>query len=83
MLAEGHDPGEQMKIAKKEEKEAALKQSRTVTLVATEWLKSKESVYAASNIKKKKWLLSLLANQIGDLPIADLLPQVFSRPYAP
>ena len=75
MLAEGHDPSEQMKRAQKEEKDAALKLSRTFTIVAAEWLKTKESVYAASNIKKKKWLLSLFADQIGDFPIANLLPQ--------
>lgn len=43
-------------------------------MVAQEWFETKKDVYAASNIKKKQWLIDLLNEHIGNKPITTLIP---------
>ena len=73
-LAKGIDPNEAKKQAKAETLAAAKEAALTFATVGAEWLTVKQADYAASNIKKKQWLLRLLGERIGDVPIAKLTP---------
>ena len=42
--------------------------------MAEEWFATRQDTYAAANIKKKRWLISLLNERIGDKPISKLAP---------
>ena len=68
------DPGAQKKAAKEEAEAAAREQALTFAVVAQEWFATKQDSYAAANIKKKQWLISLLNERIGDKPISKLVP---------
>lgn len=74
LLANDIDPGAQKKAAKEEAEAAAREQALTFAVVAQEWFATKQDSYAAANIKKKQWLISLLNERIGDKPISKLVP---------
>jgi len=73
-LAKGIDPGEQKKAAKIEAAAIAKDVALTFKVVADEWFKVKIEAYAASNIKKKQWLIGLLCSHMGDKPITKVVP---------
>ena len=74
LLAKDIDPGAHKKAAKAEAEAIAKEQALTFAVVAQEWFDTKKDVYAASQIKKKQWLLDLLKEHIGDKPITTLVP---------
>ena len=74
LLANNIDPGAQKKAAKEEAEAAAREQALTFAVVAREWFATKQDSYAAANIKKKQWLISLLNERIGEKPISKLVP---------
>ena len=74
LLAKGEDPGEHKKKVKAEAEAQAREQALTFAVVAEEWFATKQDVYAASNIKKKRWLIDLLNEHIGNKPITALVP---------
>ena len=74
LLANDIDPGAQKKAAKEEAEAAAREQALTFAVVAREWFATKQDSYAAANIKKKQWLISLLNERIGEKPISKLVP---------
>ena len=74
LLANDIDPGAQKKAAKEEAAAAAREQALTFAVVAQEWFATKQDSYAAANIKKKQWLISLLNERIGEMPITKLTP---------
>ena len=74
LLANDIDPGAQKKAAKEEAEAAAREQALTFAVVAQEWFATKQDSYAAANIKKKQWLISLLNERIGEKPISKLVP---------
>lgn len=49
-------------------------QALTFAVVAQEWFETKIEIYAASNIKKKQWLIDLLNERIGSKPATTLIP---------
>jgi len=73
-LAKGLDPGEQKKEAKAEAAAIAKEAALTFKAVADEWLEIKKDAYAASNTKKKQWLIKLLCSHIGDKPFSTIVP---------
>lgn len=74
LLAKDIDPSAQKKAAKAEAEAIAKEQAMTFAVVAQEWFATKKDVYAASNIKKKQWLIDLLNERIGNKPITALVP---------
>ena len=64
LLANDIDPGAQKKAAKEEAEAAAREQALTFAVVAREWFATKQDSYAAANIKKKQWLISMLNERI-------------------
>lgn len=74
LLAKDIDPGAHKKAAKAEAEAITKEQALTFAVVAQEWFDTKKDVYAASQIKKKQWLLDLLKEHIGDKPITTLAP---------
>ena len=74
LLAKDIDPGAHKKAAKAEAEAIAKEQSLTFAVVAQEWFETKKDVYAASNVKKKQWLIGLLNERIGNKPITELVP---------
>ena len=74
LLANDIDPGAQKKAIKEAAKAAELEQSLTFAVVADEWFATRQDSYAATNIKKKRWLISLLNEYIGEKPITKLTP---------
>ena len=74
LLAKDIDPGAHKKAAKAEAEAAAREQALTFSVVAQEWFETKKDAYAASNIKKKQWLIDLLNERIGNKPITTLVP---------
>ena len=42
--------------------------------MADEWFATRQDTYAAANIKKKRWLISLPNARIGEMPITKLTP---------
>lgn len=74
LLANDIDPGAQKKAAKEEAEAVAREQALTFAVVAREWFATKQDSYAAANIKKKQWLISLLNERIGERPISKLVP---------
>lgn len=74
LLAKDIDPGAHKKAVKAEAEAVAREQALTFSVVAQEWFETKKDVYAASNIKKKQWLIDLLSERIGDKPITSLVP---------
>lgn len=74
LLASDIDLGAQKKAAKEEAEAAVREQALTFAVVAQEWFETKKDVYAASNIKKKQWLIDLLNEHIGNKPITTLVP---------
>ncbi len=74
LLAKDIDPGAHKKAAKAEAIAIAREQTLTFAVVAQEWFSTKKDTYAASNIKKKQWLIELLNAHIGNKPITALIP---------
>ena len=74
LLAQGIDPSEQKKAVRAEAATIAKEVTLTFRVVADEWLEIKKDTYAASNIKKKQWIIGLLCSHIGDKPISKLVP---------
>ena len=74
LLAKDIDPGAHKKAVKAEAEAVAKEQALTFAVVAQEWFETKKDVYAASNIKKKQWLIDLLNEHIGNKPITTLVP---------
>ena len=64
LLAKDIDPGAHKKAVKAEAEAVAKEQALTFAVVAQEWFETKKDVYAASNIKKKQWLIDLLLSLI-------------------
>jgi integrase len=73
-LAKDIDPGAEKKNAKMEAIAIAKEAALTFQVVADEWLGIKQDSYAVSNVKKKKWLIKLLCEHLGDKPISQLVP---------
>ena len=74
LLAKDIDPGAHKKAVKAEAEAIAKEQALTFAVVAQEWFETKKDVYAASNVKKKQWIISLLNERIGNKPITTLVP---------
>ena len=73
-LAKDIDPGAQKKAAKVEAATIAKEAALTFQVVAEEWFEVKKDAYAASNIKKKRWLIKLLCAHLGDKPVSKVVP---------
>lgn len=74
LLAKDIDPGAHKKTVKAEAEAIAKEQALTFAIVAQEWFETKKDAYAASNVKKKQWLMDLLNERIGNKPITTLIP---------
>jgi integrase len=73
-LARGIDPGEQKKVAKAAAIAERKEIEKTFEAVAHEWMATKADTFAASNTKKKEWIIGLLAKHIGEVPVSRLKP---------
>ncbi|MCL1916055.1 MAG: Arm DNA-binding domain-containing protein [Desulfovibrionaceae bacterium] len=74
LIAQGLDPSKQRQAAKDEAAALAKEEALTFKTVAAEWLEVRKDTYAASNIKKKDWLIGLLCAHLGNTPIAKIAP---------
>ena len=74
LIGRGVDPSEQRKAAKAEAAAIAQETIQTFRVVADEWIEIKKEGYAASNIKKKQWLIGLLCVHFGHMPISKIVP---------
>ena len=83
LLASDIDPGAQEKAAKEEAVAAAREQALTFGVVAQEWFVTKKDSYAATNIKKKLWLMNALNEKIGEKPISKLTPSDILAAFRP
>lgn len=69
-IAAGRDPARERKVAKAT---ARLATTTTFQAVALEYLSKKEKEgLAATTLQKSRWLLSLLCNSLGNVPIAGI-----------
>lgn len=73
-LAKDIDPGERKKAAKVEAAAIAKEAALTFKVVADEWFEIKKDAYAASNIKKKQWIVGLLCSRLGHKSISKIVP---------
>lgn len=73
LLLEGVDPSANKKAARAEAEAIAKEQALTFDVIAQEWFATKTTTYAATNIKKKQWLISLLTKTFGDKPIGEVI----------
>ncbi len=74
LIEQGIDPVAEKSRGKREAEQAAKASALTFRAVAQEWLKIKKDEWAASNLKKKEWLLSLLYKGMGDKPVSEIVP---------
>jgi integrase len=73
-LALGIDPSAAKKQAREIAIAAAQEEAKTFNAVAQEWLATKKEVCAASNTKKKNWIIGLISAHIGNKPVSRLEP---------
>ena len=74
LIEQGIDPVAEKSRGKREAEQAAKPSAPTFRAVAQEWLKIKKDEWAASNLKKKEWLLSLLYKGMGDKSVSEIAP---------
>lgn len=74
LLAKDLDPGAEKKRIKAEIEKVAEMKARTFHAVALEWLDTQKDGWATSNYKKKKRLVDILSANIGEKPIAHIIP---------
>lgn len=84
LLEQDIDPSAEKKRVKAEARQEQEEAARTFRAVALEYVATQESVWAASNMKKKLRLLERLFAAIGDKPVTQIIPADIlevARPY--